>query len=154
MHESIPGVTTPPGNLPDRPFTGVGNLPFIISCTCTGAGYCSLRRCMLCTLESQDGKVSLCNFYILQLYIRYYRPFKYGGQKRNYFLGANSTRETETSHKDGVHCYLLDDCNSNRAIPFNIHTPYGREFLRGFEKSVSEGLCASASFDLCVFSEG
>ena len=33
MHESIPGVTIPPrdtpGNLPDRQFTGVGNLPFI-----------------------------------------------------------------------------------------------------------------------------
>ena len=36
MHESIPGVTTPPppprdtpGNLPDRQFTGAGNLPFI-----------------------------------------------------------------------------------------------------------------------------
>ena len=40
--------------------------------------------------------------------------------------------------------------------PFHlIYTPpYGREFLRGFEKAVSEGLCASASFDLCVFSEG
>ena len=36
-----------------------------------------------------------------------------------------------------------------------IYTPpYGREFLREFEKAVSEGLCASASFDLCVFSEG
>jgi hypothetical protein len=34
------------------------------------------------------------------------------------------------------------------AIPFNVHTPYGREFLSGFEKAVSEGLCASASFDL------
>ena len=33
----------PPGNLPDRQFTGVGNLPFIISCTCTGAGYCYSR---------------------------------------------------------------------------------------------------------------
>jgi hypothetical protein len=31
---------------------------------------------------------------------------------------------------------------------------YGREFLRGFEKAVSEGLCASASFDLFLFSEG
>jgi hypothetical protein len=34
MHESIPGVTIPPPrdtprNLPDRQFTGVGNLPFI-----------------------------------------------------------------------------------------------------------------------------
>ena len=34
MHESIPGVTIPPprdtpGNLPDRQFTGAGNLPFI-----------------------------------------------------------------------------------------------------------------------------
>ena len=34
MHESIPGVTIPPprdtpGNLPDRQFTGVGNLPFM-----------------------------------------------------------------------------------------------------------------------------
>jgi hypothetical protein len=33
MHESIPRVTIPPrdtpGNLPDRQFTGVGNLPFI-----------------------------------------------------------------------------------------------------------------------------
>jgi hypothetical protein len=34
MHESIPGVTIPPprdtpGHLPDRQFTGVGNLPFI-----------------------------------------------------------------------------------------------------------------------------
>ena len=40
--------------------------------------------------------------------------------------------------------------------PFHlIYTPpYGREFLRGFEKAVSEGLCALASFDLCVFSEG
>jgi hypothetical protein len=40
--------------------------------------------------------------------------------------------------------------------PFHlIYTPpYGREFLRGFEKAVSEGLCASASFDLCIFSEG
>jgi hypothetical protein len=40
--------------------------------------------------------------------------------------------------------------------PFHlIYTPpYGREFLRGLEKAVSEGLCASASFDLCVFSEG
>jgi hypothetical protein len=29
MHESIPGVTIPPpGNLPDRQFMGVGNLPF------------------------------------------------------------------------------------------------------------------------------
>jgi hypothetical protein len=36
-----------------------------------------------------------------------------------------------------------------------IYTPaYEREFLRGFEKAVSEGLCASASFDICVFSEG
>ena len=48
MHESIPGVTTPPPrdtpeNLPDRQFTGVGNLPFIISCTCTGPGYCYSR---------------------------------------------------------------------------------------------------------------
>jgi hypothetical protein len=40
--------------------------------------------------------------------------------------------------------------------PFHlIYTPpYGREFLRGVEKAVSEGLCASASFDLCVFSDG
>jgi hypothetical protein len=40
--------------------------------------------------------------------------------------------------------------------PFHlIYTPpYGREFLRGFEKAISEGLCASASFNLCVFSEG
>jgi hypothetical protein len=30
MHESNPGVTIPPPrNLPDRQFTGVGNLPFI-----------------------------------------------------------------------------------------------------------------------------
>ena len=38
--------------------------------------------------------------------------------------------------------------------PFHlIYTPpYGREFLRGVEKVISEGLCASASFDLCVFS--
>ena len=43
---------------------------------------------------------------------------------------------------------------SHGAIPFNVHPPYGREFLRVFEKAVSEGLCASASFDLCVFSEG
>jgi hypothetical protein len=43
-----------------------------------------------------------------------------------------------------------------RQGPFHlIYTPpYGREFLRGFEKAVSEGLCASASFHLCVFSEG
>ena len=32
--------------------------------------------------------------------------------------------------------------------------PYRREFLRGVEKAVSEELCASAYFDLCVFSEG
>jgi hypothetical protein len=40
--------------------------------------------------------------------------------------------------------------------PFHlIYTPlYGREFLRGFGKAVSEGLCASASFDLCVFLRG
>jgi hypothetical protein len=36
-----------------------------------------------------------------------------------------------------------------------MYTPtYGQEFLKGFEKAISEGLCASASFDLCVFSEG
>jgi hypothetical protein len=40
--------------------------------------------------------------------------------------------------------------------PFHLMytPPYGREFLKGFEKTISEGLCASASFDLCVFSEG
>jgi hypothetical protein len=43
-----------------------------------------------------------------------------------------------------------------RAIPFNVHPPpYGREFLRGgVEKAISEGLCASGSFDLCFFSKG
>jgi hypothetical protein len=29
MHKSIPGVTPPPPNLPDRQFTVVGNLPVI-----------------------------------------------------------------------------------------------------------------------------
>jgi hypothetical protein len=40
--------------------------------------------------------------------------------------------------------------------PFHLMytPPYGREFPRGFEKAISEGLCASASFDLSVFSEG
>ena len=38
MHKSIPGVTPPPPNLPDRQFTVVGNLPVIYACT--GAGYC------------------------------------------------------------------------------------------------------------------
>ena len=40
--------------------------------------------------------------------------------------------------------------------PFHLmypHPPWTR-ISEGFEKSVSEGLCASASFDLCVFSEG
>jgi hypothetical protein len=40
------------------------------------------------------------------------------------------------------------------AIHLIYPPPHGREFLRGFEKAVSEGLCASASFDLCIFSEG
>ena len=34
------------------------------------------------------------------------------------------------------------------AIHLVYTPPYGREFLRGFGKAVSEGLCASASFDL------
>jgi hypothetical protein len=46
--------------------------------------------------------------------------------------------------------------NNLQAQGHNIHPPppYGREFLRGFGKAISEGLCASASFDLYVFSEG
>ena len=35
------------------------------------------------------------------------------------------------------------------AIHLIYTPPYGREFLRGVEKAISEGLCASASFDLC-----
>ena len=35
------------------------------------------------------------------------------------------------------------------AIPFNVHIP-----LKGCSKSISEGLCLSASFDHCVFLRG
>ena len=56
---------------------------------------------------------------------------------------------------EGPYNVLIQDCLTEHG-PFHlIYTPpYVREFLRGFEKAVSEGLCASASFDLGVFSEG